>query len=165
LHRASPTLATVASSPEGYDVKASKLQAASAVVAAAVIGAGLIAYDAHFKHPRDEKSFLYWSVETGSLYPSQLAARQPWVQAHRTELLVEGDIACRWLVSQPFAPEVDPSGRFDIGALVARYLKQDSRPPVAPDTHDNEWIAVEAWGNLCQDLRDEHFAPTALGDD
>ncbi len=87
------------------------------------------------------------------------------LRAHPDLVLAEGDRACAWLVGQPTAPDVDPSGRSAVRATTTRYLAASPGGPldaVTPLTR--EVVVLSAWNHLCHDERTRALSPARRPD-
>jgi hypothetical protein len=111
---------------------------------------GVAAARAH-AHQRDVPAF-YNLVATyigGDLPagPADLA----WSQSHPDLVLAEADRSCRWLDSQPMAPQaIDPTGYHAYDSLMGRYLDSTRTSAIAQVSDGGRMTIVgSAWAHLC----------------
>lgn len=122
-------------------------------------------------HPRDTTAFqAYVKTFVGSWRssadPDGSARDEEWAAGHSDEILAEGDRACDWLSQRPSAPEVDPSGNSDVGALASRYVTlSDRENPLPLSREGRRTVVVGAWAYLCWSERRDKTAPPSLEED
>lgn len=122
----------------------------------------------HLVHPRDDAAFRAVAVQVagdqGQPGPQASARRrqvQAWARTHVGQVTAEGERACRWISTQPVAPEVDPTGWFAMSALARRYA--DQVPESSPmSAYGRSGVAIEAWSYLCWTMARNHRAPVVL---
>ena len=158
-----------------------------AAVVATVVGVAAVGaltgptIAAQVMHPRDDAAFLdyvttYSSDWGSSADPTGPARDRAWVDSHLAEVTAAGLAACDWLSKKPNAPEVDPSGQSDSGALSVEYVGIDVsqglyddpgsgavKLPISPAARYT--VVAGAWSYLCWSTHNSRTAPMTLEDD